>query len=58
VVTLKSKVAKPASKLMNKARLQISIDDKEDKEDKEDEETNNTEETKTSEEDDLNEREP
>jgi hypothetical protein len=55
-VTLKSKVGgKPASKLMNKARLQISIDDKDDKED---EETKNTEETKSSEEDDLNEREP
>ena len=37
---------------MNKARLQISLDDKDD------EETKNTEETKSSEEDDLNEREP
>jgi hypothetical protein len=45
VVTLKTKVGgKPASKLMNKARLQISIDDKED--DKEDEESKNTDETK------------
>ena len=47
VVTLKSKVSgKPASKLMNKARLQISIDD-----------DKPSEETKSSEEDDLNERE-
>jgi hypothetical protein len=48
VVTLKTKVGgKPASKLMNKARLQISIDDKEDEEDKDekdDEEIKNTEE--------------
>ena len=41
---------------MNKARLQISIDDKEDEDDKDekdDEEIKNTEEIKSSEEDDL-----
>lgn len=63
VVTLKSKVGgKPASKLMNKARLQISIDDDGKKESSEEteqtEENEENEETKGStEEDDLNERE-